>query len=255
MLKNNLILLSPLEQFEINIVKRVNFFDLIDIRFTYSSLCLIARTIAVRFMLYKAVQNAKIIPNYWQSSVEMFILGIRETVIQQAGKARKKFLPLFIRIFLFIMTLNVTGLIPMGFTVTRHILVTLALSFRLSIGLLILAFDYNGISFLKIFAPSDAPKPLLPLIIVIEIIRYLIRPFSLAIRLFANMMAGHTLLFILSGFVLAFLYSPFFILAIIPLILVYAVVGLEVGISLLQAYVFTVLFTIYSNDSLNFSAH
>jgi F-type H+-transporting ATPase subunit a len=197
--------------------------------------------------------NMKVIPTRFQSLVELIYKFVVQTLKQQAGQGAVLYFPLIFLAFIFILFANLIGLLPLGFTTTGHIAVTFTIAFGFNLGFFILGFVKHGIGFLKFFVPSDAPKPLLPLIIVIEVVSYALRTFSLAIRLFANMMAGHTLLFILSSFILAFLHSSYAIFALFPFILVLAVIGLEVGIAFLQAYVFMVLLSIYLNDSLNFS--
>ena len=141
-------------------------------------------------------------------------------------------------------------MLPFSFTLTAHLSITFFLAFSFNIGLIILGFVLNGYKFLYLFKPAGTPVFLLPLIIVIEIVSYLIRTFSLSIRLFANMMAGHCPLFVISSFVFGLLNSS--IVFIIPIFFIYfAVFCLEFSIAFLQAYVFTILLSIYLNDSLH----
>lgn len=244
---------NPLEQFEVILYKPISFFWLFDISVSNIFIHLFVVFILILAILNFGLSNLNLIPvNIWQHLLETLYIFIRAIAINQAGLRGLEFFPLLFTIFNFIFFSNLVGLSPLGFTVTGQIAVTFVLAFSINLGMFILALSRTGIKYFKLFAPSEAPKAFLPLIVVIEVISYLLRSFSLSIRLFANMMAGHTLLFILSGFILAFVKSAFFILAILPMILVIAVLCLEVGIAFLQAYVFTVLIAIYFNDALNF---
>ena len=242
---------TPLEQFEIIIIQPLNFFNLFDFSFTNSSFYLILVASLVFVFLKFGVYKISLIPSNFQSVVELIYKFIIDVIKQQTGYKGLKYFPLIFVIFLFILFSNLIGLLPFGFTTTGHIIITFTLALSLNLGLIILGFMKHKFKFLKLFVPSDAPKLLLPLIVVIEVVSYSLRTFSLSIRLFANMMAGHTLLHILSSFIIAFANSSFFFLAILPFVLVFAVVILEFGIAFLQAYVFVVLLCIYFNDSLN----
>jgi ATP synthase subunit 6 len=169
-------------------------------------------------------------------------------VKQQAGQKGLRYFPLFFVIFFLILFSNLIGLVPFTFTPTSHIVITFTLAFTCNLAFIIIGFKENGLSFLRLFVPNGSPRFLLPIIVVIEFISYLLRTFSLSIRLFANIMAGHTLMHILASFVTAFL-NVLPIFALFPFIIVLAVVILEVCIAFLQAYVFLILFTIYLEDS------
>jgi len=253
---------TPLEQFEIKVIQPLHFFNFIDFSFTNSSFYLILSSTLAFSFLKLAVWNIgkkennnldklPFVPSRLQSIAEMLYDFVQDMIKQQAGERGLPYFPMVFTIFMFILFANLIGLLPLGFTTTGHLAVTLCLALGFNIGFLLLGFINHGIHFLKFFVPNDAPPLLLPLIVIIEVMSYALRTLSLSIRLFANMMAGHTLLFILSSFVLAFLNSNMSILAIVPFILVLAVIGLEFGIAFLQAYVFTILLAIYLNDSLN----
>jgi len=139
------------------------------------------------------------------------------------------------------------GMLPYSFTVTSHIIVTFALAAVVFIGVTIIGFANHGVGYLKLFIPSGVPVVLLPLIVIIEIISYLARPVSLSVRLFANMMAGHTMLKVFGGFVI----SLGIIGGWLPLSFTVALTGLEILIAFLQAYVFAILTCIYLSDALN----
>ena len=139
------------------------------------------------------------------------------------------------------------GMLPYAFTVTSHIIVTFILASIIFVGVTIIGFTKHGIGYLKLFVPSGVPIVLLPLIVVIEIISYLSRPVSLSVRLFANMMAGHTMLKVFGGFVI----SLGLLGGWLPLSFSVALTGLEILVAFLQAYVFAILTCIYLNDALN----
>lgn len=242
---------SPLEQFEIRILLPIKISNFLDFSITNSVLYMFLAAIVGFGILYLSGYKAKIIPSKLQVIVEFFYKFVLDMVKQQAGEEGYKYFPLIFTTFIFILFSNLIGLIPLGFTPTAHVSVTFALAFSFNLSLVFLGFIKNGFAFLKLFIPSGAPLILMPLIIVIEVVSYCLRTFSLSIRLFANMMAGHTLLHILSSFVLMFMNSSLMIFALLPFILVLAVFVLEFGIAFLQAYVFTILVCIYLNDSLH----
>jgi F-type H+-transporting ATPase subunit a len=208
---------------------------------------------------FLSIINKYIIPHPMQAISEFFYEFIAVTVNQQAGKQSQKIFPLFFVLFLFILFSNLIGLVPFSFTVTAHIFHTFSLSLSIIIALTIIGFLKHKIKFLNLFVPSGAPSFLIPLLIIIEIISYVSRAFSLAIRLFANMMSGHTLLNIIASFAVIMLVVQFhklsfglmihYISSIVPLIMISGIFFLELGIAFLQAYVFIVLVAIYLNDS------
>jgi len=164
-----------------------------------------------------------------------------------AGSKAKPYFPFVFSLFMFVLFCNMLGMLPYSFTVTSHIIVTFALAAIIFMGVTIIGFVNHGIGYLKLFIPSGVPLFLLPLIVIIEIISYLSRPVSLSVRLFANMMAGHTMLKVFGGFVI----SLGIIGGWLPLSFTVALTGLEILIAFLQAYVFAILTCIYLNDALN----
>lgn len=245
-------LLSPLEQFEIIVLRPLVLF--FDFSITNTSLYLFFVAFLLIFIIFFSLSSNSFVPGHWQLTVENFYDFLFD-MLRQTGNFPKglPFFPVFVTIFFLVLSLNLIGLLPFGFTVTSHIIVTFFLAFSFNLSFFILGFQKHGLYFLKLFVPSGVPKVLLPLIVVIEVVSYFIRTFSLSLRLFANMMAGHTLLQILSGFVLALggvvgLLSFF---SVVPFFLVLAVTALEIAIAFIQAYVFTILLFIYLNDSLN----
>jgi len=178
---------------------------------------------------------------------------INDVIGDTIGKKGEKYFPFIYVTFLFIVVTNLVGMIPYCFTVTSHILVTFGFGLSTFIGINIVAFREHGLHFFSFFVPKEAPKALYPLLILIEVISYVFRVVSLSIRLFANMMAGHTLLKILAGFGWTMLSAGgiFYILHLFPVVIVFLLTGLELGIAVLQAYVWTVLICIYLNDAIN----
>jgi F-type H+-transporting ATPase subunit a len=169
---------------------------------------------------------------------------------QQAGREASRLVPLFVPVFLFILLGNLIGLVPYCFTVTGQLLVTGTFAFSIFLGLIVLGFAKHHLHFLHLFMPKGISGPLLPFLVLIELMSYTIRPFSLAIRLFANMLAGHTLLHILANFVF-FVGKHNLPILLLPFTFLLAIATLEVGIAFIQAYVFVILSCIYLNDSLN----
>ena len=244
---------SPLEQFEIALLYPMNLLGM-DVSLTNSSLyILLAVFVCFLFFYFGLTPNPTLVPSRWQYLLEQSYIFVLDMVKQQAGFKALPYFPALLSIFLFIAISNLLGLTPFGFTSTSHIIVTFLFAFSFNLGIFFLGLQLHKLHFFSLFVPSGVPKALLPLIVVIEVISYLIRTFSLSLRLFANMMAGHTLLQILSSFAVAFWYlgGILALLTLFPLLLVFAVVVLEVGIALLQAYVFTILLAIYLNDSIN----
>jgi len=241
---------SPLEQFAISVIYPINFFGF-DLSLTNVTAYLFIILFLSFSIFYLSTHSSLFVPNRWLSITELLYGFVGSLVRQQTGVYGTEYVPIFFTTFIFILLSNLIGLLPFGFTITSHIFVTFLLAFSFNVGFLVLGFQKQGISFLKLFVPKDAPALFKPLIIVIELVSYLIRTFSLSLRLFANMMAGHTLLHILTSF--CFVGGlPF---SFVPWLLVLAVGLLEFAIAFIQAYVFVILLTIYLNDAINSHAH
>lgn len=247
-----MLILSPLEQFQIISLIPIEIFY-INLSFTNASLFMVLATILIINFFSNAVKNARIIPRRKQAFAESIYEFVYNLVYENVGDKGNKYFPFMLTLFLFILVCNLLGMIPYSFTVTSHIIVTFFLSLSIFIGITIIGFIHHGIHFFSFFLPPGAPVALAPFLVVIEVISYISRAFSLAIRLFANMMSGHSLLKILAGFAWTMLSigGIFYILHLVPLIIVFLITGLEIGIAMLQAYVFVVLTCIYLNDSIN----
>jgi ATP synthase subunit 6 len=240
---------SPLETFEVLLYRPLSLLSL-DISLTNSTLYLGLAAVSLGLLALSVVRTP-LVPSGGQQLLEQlyrFVLGV---VAEQTHRAGRPLFPLLLLVFLLVALCNLLGLLPFAFTVTAQFAITFALALSFNLGFVLLGFRLHGLRFLRLFLPAGAPPLLLPLIAAIEVVSYLIRTFSLSIRLFANMMAGHTLLHILATFTLQLLAGgPLaLVAALLPLGLVLAVFLLEFAIALIQAYVFTILLAIYANDS------
>ncbi len=242
---------SPLSQFEIkNIIPlELNGFD---ISFTNSSLAMMGTVLLIILWMFFGTRKPSLIPSRGQSMIEASYEFIAEMIGDNIGKEGMKYLSFIFTLFMFILIGNLLGMLPYSFTWTSHIIVTFAISFFIFIAVTIIAITKHGIiKFLKFFAPSGVPKPMLILLVPIEIISYLSRPISLSVRLFANMMAGHTLLKVIGGFVFVLGANSFIVGGALPVVFLVALTGLEIVIAFLQAYVFAILTCLYINDAIH----
>ena len=219
----------------------------IDISFTNASLFMVICSLAILLIFNLGTKKNSLIPNKMQLVAELSYSFISKMISDTAGSKAKPYFSFIFSLFMFVLFCNMFGMIPYSFTVTSHIIVTFVLASFIFIGITIIGFVKHGFGYLKLFVPSGVPIILLPLIVVIEVISYLSRPVSLSVRLFANMMAGHTMLKVFGGFVI----SLGFIGGWAPLAFIIALTGLEIGIAFLQAYVFIILSCIYLNDAVH----
>ena len=236
---------NPLEQFEIQPLIPIKMGTL-DASFTNSSAFMVLAVVTTTFLMVLAVRSRASIPGRWQLLAELSYEFIAKMVSDNIGKQGKPYFSFIFTIFMFVLFGNFLGMLPYSFTFTSHIAVTLTMALVIFILVTVIAFLKHGIRFFSFFLPAGVPIFLAPLMIAIEVISYFTRPFSLSIRLFANMMAGHTLLKVVGGFVF-----PLGILGVIPLGGLVAITGLEFLIAFLQAYIFTILTCIYINDAIN----
>ena len=242
---------SPLAQFEINKLIQLNVGDF-DVSFTNSSLAMVLSVVFILTILFFGLKNLKIVPSKIQSLVELSYEFISNMIGDNIGKEGLRYLPFIFTLFFFILIGNLIGMMPLSFTWTSHIIVTFAIAFFIFLAATFIAiFKHGLLKFLGFFAPSGVPKPMLLLLVPIEIISYISRPISLSVRLFANMMAGHTLLKVIGGFVFVLGANSFIIGGALPLAFLVALTGLEIVIALLQAYVFAILTCLYINDAIH----
>tara|TARA_B100000446_G_C10387477_1_gene282568 strand:- start:74 stop:703 length:630 start_codon:yes stop_codon:yes gene_type:complete len=207
---------------------------------------MILTVLVVSIFLILSIKNKKVIPNRFQIISELLYEFIANMINDNIGHKGKKFFPFIFTLFTFILFGNLLGMLPYSFTFTSHIIVTFVLAMFIFLFITLIGIFMHGFKFFSLFVPKGAPMLMLPLMIPIEIISYLSRPISLSVRLFANMMAGHTMLKIFAGFIV-----PLGIFGIAPLMVDVALTALEVLIAFLQAYVFTILTCIYLNESIN----
>jgi F-type H+-transporting ATPase subunit a len=188
-----------------------------------------------------------LIPTRLQSVAESIYEVVDNMTHEVLHENARTYFPFVLTLFVFILFANVLGLIPYSFTVTSHIVITLALALVVFIGATVIGFIRNGFGYLKLFVPSGVPTLLLPLVVLIEIVSYFIRPMSLSIRLFANMMAGHMMLKVMAGFVVMLGVTAGWL----PLAAMVGLMGLELLVAALQAYVFALLTCMYLSDAMH----
>jgi F-type H+-transporting ATPase subunit a len=233
-------IIDPIHQFQIHKIIDLGPFSL-----TNSGLWALIAVLCITLLFLLAPK--KLIPTRLQSVAESIYEFIDNMTHEVLHENARTYFPFVLTLFTFILFCNVLGLVPYAFTVTSHIIVTLALALMVFISATIIGFIRNGFGYLRLFVPSGVPWPLLIILVPIEVISYFIRPFSLSIRLFANMMAGHMMLKVAAGFVVVLgLAAGWF--ALIAMIGLYA---LELLVAILQAYVFALLTCLYLSDAMH----
>jgi len=236
---------SPLDQFAIT-----RFADLqiggVDVSFTNASAMMLVAIVSVTLFMTLSMRRHAMVPGRWQLLAELSYEFVAKTVRDNIGSEGKRYFPLIFTLFMFILFSNMLGLIPHSFTVTSHIIVTFVLAACIFIGATILGFVRHGLKFFTFFLPPGMPVFLAPLLVPIELVSYLSRPVSLSVRLAANMLAGHTMLAVFAGFVVAL-----GVFGVAPFIFIILLYGLETLVAFLQAYVFAVLTCIYIGDSIH----
>lgn len=238
--------MNPLHQFQIHKLINLNLFGY-DISFTNSSLCMLIVIVGLSCLFIAASRKSTLIPTRLQAIVEFSYVMISDMVKENIGKEGKKYIPLIFAIFFFILGGNLLGMVPYSFTYTSHIIVTFGLALGIMTIITIIGFKIHGMHFLKFFVPEGVPSLLVPLVVPIEVISYLSRPLSLAVRLFANMLAGHTMLKVFAGFSITM--SCWWCWG--PLLVNILLTGFEIVVAGLQAYVFAILSCLYLNDAIN----
>ena len=238
---------NPMHQFEVYKIGPEISFGGINLSFTNASLFMVISSILILIFLFLGTKKKSLVPSKIQFVTEASYTFVAKMINDTAGSSAKSFFPFIFTLFMFVLFANMVGMLPYSFTVTSHIIVTFVLAAIVFIGVTILGFIKHGFKYLQLFVPKGVPLILLPLIVIIEIISYLSRPVSLSVRLFANMMAGHTMLKVFGGFVI----SLGLLGGWLPLGFSVALTGLEILVAFLQAYVFAILTCIYLNDALN----
>ncbi len=244
---------DPISQFEIKKLATLGQIGGQEIAFTNSALFMLLAVAGVSALMIGATASRAVVPGRMQSVAELTYEFVADMLRSSAGSEGMKFFPLVFTLFTFILFANMLGMIPGTFTVTSHIIITVALSMIVFLTVLAYGFYRNGTKFLKLFVPSGIPIYIMPLIILIEVISFLSRPLSHSVRLFANVFAGHITLKVFASFVpmLAGLGILGWLGAVLPLGMTVALTALEFLVAFLQAYVFTILTCIYINDAIH----
>ena len=239
--------INPMHQFEVyKMGPEINLGG-INLSFTNASFFMTISAILILSLLFFGTKKKSLIPSKIQLITELSYTFVAKMISDTAGSSAKSFFPFVFTLFMFVLFCNMVGMLPYSFTATSHIIVTFVLAAIVFVGVTVIGFIKHGFKYLELFVPKGVPILLLPLIVIIEIISYLSRPVSLSVRLFANMMAGHTMLKVFGGFVI----SLGLLGGWLPLGFSVALIGLEILVAFLQAYVFAILTCIYLNDALN----
>ena len=243
--------IDPIHQFNIETIVPLHIGGL-DASFTNSSLFMVVVVGLIALLMLVFTSGSKIVPGRMQAAAEMAYEFVASTVRSTAGNEGMRFFPFVFSLFMFVLFSNLIGLVPYAFTVTSQIIVTFALA-ALVIGTVICYGLYkHGTHFLHLFVPSGVSPVLLPFLVIIEVISFVLRPISLSVRLFANMLAGHITLKVFGGFVALLLGAgAASILAPLPLAAIILLTAFELLVAVLQAYVFAILTCVYLNDALH----
>lgn len=251
----NLFSRSPLDQFEIRDLLNLDapILGYLHISITNIGMYLIIASILAYLLNILATNYGKLVSNRWSIGQESLYATVHSIVINQINDRNGQiYFPFIYALFIFILINNLVGMVPYSFATTSHFILTFGLSFTVVLGATILGFQKHGLKFFSLFVPSGCPLGLLPLLVLIEFISYLARNVSLGLRLAANILSGHMLLNILSGFTYNIMTSGliFFFLGLLPLSFIIAFSGLELGIAFIQSQVFVVLSCSYIKDAL-----
>lgn len=236
---------NPVEQFKIQPLVPLEVGG-VNLSFTNSALFMVVSVVLVTAFLTLSVRGRALVPGRWQSMAEIFYEFVANMIRDNVGSEGRKYFPFIFSLFMFVLFGNLLGMIPYTFTYTSHIIVTFGLAVVVFVGVTIIGFVRHGFGYLRMFFPHGAPLATAVILVPIELISYCSRPFSLAIRLFANMTVGHIILKVMAGFVVAL-----GVFGILPMAFLGGVTILEFGIAVLQAYVFAILSCIYLHDAIH----
>ncbi len=250
--------MNPMEQFEVKPILEHPLFQIAghDIFFTNQALLMCVAVAAAALFLTFSVTRGRLVPTRLQSMAEVSYEFVANMIKSTAGDDGMVFFPFVFTIFMFVLFCNFFGMIPGAFTPTSQIIVTLALAAVVMLTVVVTGFIVHGLGFFKLFVPK-APFLLLILLVPIEIISFLTRLVSLSVRLFANMLAGHTMLAVFASFVIALGAAGgiLSLLSITPMFMIVFIGALEMLVAFLQAYVFAILTCIYLNEALHLHEH
>jgi ATP synthase subunit 6 len=246
-----MIINSPLEQFGITSILEIEI-GYLSISVTNATIYVVISSVCMYIIYSMSIYKARIIPNNWQLGIEKVYVFVERTIKQSLSEKEEgsKYFPVMFYIFSFILFANLVGMVPYSFCITSHICITLTLGIIIWIGTTMIGLRKHGLHFFSLFMPSGAPFGIMPFLIGIELLSFLFKGISISVRLFANMMAGHSLLKILAGFAWTMLSAGKIGILGAGMVLSVVVIisGLELGIAFLQAYVFTMLSCMYLND-------
>ena len=244
---------SLLEEFEIHALSKP-LFTLAGqpVAFTNSSLFMLCAIVAATALMVLAMRPKAVVPGRWQMLAETVYNGMAGMVESTAGDKARPFFPFLFSIFIFILFCNLFGMLPHSLAVTSHVVINLAIALVLFAIIIVTGFARHGLHFLHLFVPAGVPWPMLILIVPIEIFSFLVRPFSLSVRLFANMLAGHILLGAFAGMTASLLAAGWALgwLGVLPLAVNIGITGFEFFVAFLQAYIYAVLAAVYLRDAL-----
>jgi F-type H+-transporting ATPase subunit a len=244
---------DPIHQFEINKFFTIGKIGLHDIAFTNSALFMVIAVAGIALLMLGTTRGRALVPGRLQSLAEISYEFVADTLKNTAGEDAMRFFPLVFSLFMFILVVNVVGLLPYAFTVTSHIIITVALALLVFFTVIVYGFWKHGLHFFKLFVPSGVPIYILPLVVLIEVMSFLSRPVSHSVRLFANMLAGHITLKVFAGFVTMLGAAGLlgWLGAALPLVMIVALTALELLVAFLQAYVFAILTCIYLGEAIH----
>jgi F-type H+-transporting ATPase subunit a len=241
---------NPLAQFTIDRLVPIHIGG-VDASFTNSALLMVIAAVLLTVLMLLATRKAALVPGRWQSVPEMLYEFVAKNLIDDnIGPEGQRYFPFVFTLFMFVLFGNLLGLVPYSFTFTSHIIVTFGMAIVIFIGVTIIGIARHGFHFFSLFVPHGVPKLLLVLLVPIEILSYCIRPMTLSIRLFANMLAGHTMLVIFAGFV-APLGAFYLVPGLFPIVIDTLLFFLELLVAVLQAFVFAILTCLYLNDAIH----
>ncbi len=237
---------SPMEQFKIEPLIPIHIGGT-DISYSNSALFMTFAVIATALLFWGATRHRTMVPGRLQATAEMLYEFVAGMVKENTGVEGMKYFPFVFTLFMFILFGNIFGLMPYGFTFTSHIIVTAAMAVFIFVCVTIIGFARHGLHFFSLFVPPGAPLGIAIVLAPLELFSYLIRPVSMSLRLFANMLAGHVLLKVLAGFII----SLGVVFGVVPFLAVFGVTLLEIMVAVIQAYVFALLTCIYLNDAIH----
>jgi len=245
---------DPIHQFRVVDLFPVAHIGHTDIAFTNSALMMLIAVFGLTAFMVGATAKKSLVPSRLQSAAELTYEFVATTIRGTAGTEGMRFFPFVFTIFVFVLTLNMLGLIPYSFTVTSHIIVTAALAITVFLTVLIYGLKLHGLHFFNLFVPKGVPIYILPLIVFIEVLSFISRPISHSVRLFANMLAGHITLQVFAGFIILMgsaMGAIGWLGGILPFAMIVILMALETLVAFLQAYVFAILTCIYLNDAIH----